>query len=156
MRPLVLLAACAALIVACASTPANDPPQLAGLPQSSLTIVTANGTHRFDVWIAADDKSRGQGLMNVRELPPGRGMLFLFDPPRYASFWMKDTYLSLDLIFVGPDGVVVNIAQNAKPLSLDPIQSVAPVTSVLELLGGTAALIGLSAGDRVDLTSLLQ
>jgi hypothetical protein len=75
-------------------------------------------------------------------------MLFLFEQPRIASFWMKDTYLSLDIIFISQDGIVVNVANDTKPLSLAPIQSIAPVTGVLELVAGSAVRIGLTAGDR--------
>jgi uncharacterized membrane protein (UPF0127 family) len=87
--------------------------------------------------------------MYVRELPPDTGMLFVFEQPQFASFWMKNTYLSLDLIFIAPDGTVVNVAADATPLSLDPIESAAPVRFVLELMAGTASKIGLKAGDRI-------
>lgn len=121
----------------------------AGLPRSELQVVTASGTHRFQVWIAADDRSRERGLMFVRKLPPDEGMLFLFERPQFAAFWMKDTYLSLDLVFIRADGVVVNVAENTRPRTLDPIPSAAPVKAVLELLAGTSARIGLVAGSRV-------
>ena len=87
--------------------------------------------------------------MFVKSLPADHGMLFLFERPRFAAFWMKNTYLSLDIVFIGPDGVVVNVARDTEPLSDKPIESEAPVTGVLELVAGTAAKIGLSAGDRV-------
>lgn len=150
MRPLHLLLATAALVAACANASTVDlPAHFAVLPQSEVNVVTTEGTHSFNVWIAADDLSRARGLMYVRELPAGRGMLFLFDRPQYAAFWMKDTYVSLDLVFIGPDGVVVNIAKDTEPLSLRSIKSEAPVKGVLELVAGTAATIGLSAGDRI-------
>lgn len=122
------------------------------LPQADVRVVTTTGAHPFRVWIAADDASRQRGLMQVRELPAGHGMLFLFEWPRYVSFWMKDTYLSLDLIFIAEDGTVANIAAAATPLSLAPIPSARPVTAVLELLAGTAKRIGLEPGDRVEHT----
>jgi uncharacterized membrane protein (UPF0127 family) len=87
--------------------------------------------------------------MFVKSLPAGHGMLFLFERPHYAAFWMKNTYLSLDIVFIRADGVVVNVARDTRPHSLEPIESDAPVTGVLELVAGTAAKIGLSAGDRV-------
>jgi len=120
-----------------------------GLPRSEVAVVTATGAHRFHVWIAADAQSQQRGLMHVPELPPDHGMLFLMEPPRFAAFWMKDTYLPLDLVFIGADGIVVNIAENAIPLSLEPIPSNGPVGAVLELPAGTADRIGLSPGDRV-------
>jgi uncharacterized membrane protein (UPF0127 family) len=122
---------------------------LAGLPRSELQVVTASGTHRFKVWIAADARSRARGLMDVRKLPLDEGMLFLFERSEYVTFWMKDTYLSLDVIFIRADGVVVNVAENTRPLTIDQIPSVAPVKAVLELLAGTSARIGLVAGNRV-------
>jgi uncharacterized membrane protein (UPF0127 family) len=87
--------------------------------------------------------------MFIKDLPADQGMLFLFDRPQFAAFWMKNTYLSLDLVFIAPDGVIVNIARDTTPLSERPITSVAPVIAVLELVAGTAARIGLVAGDRV-------
>ena len=120
-----------------------------GLPQSEVQVVTASGTYRFQVWIAADDRSRERGLMFVRKLPPDAGMLFLFARPQFAAFWMKNTYLSLDLVFIRADGVVVNVAEHARPMTLDPIPSAAPVKAVLELLAGTSARIGLAAGSLI-------
>jgi uncharacterized membrane protein (UPF0127 family) len=124
---------------------------LAGLPRSAVVVKSASGSHRFQVWIAADASSRERGLMFVRRMPADHGMLFLFDQPQFTSFWMKDTYLPLDLVFIRGDGTVSNIARDAAPGSLEPIPSSAPVIAVLELLGGTAAKIGLSPGDRVVL-----
>ncbi len=118
------------------------------LPSTSVQIATATGTHAFSAWIAADDPSRERGLMYVRALPPGQGMLFLFDEPQYAAFWMKNTYLPLDLIFIAKDGQVVNVARG-KPHSLNPIPSAGPVTGVLELAAGSAERIGLVPGNRV-------
>ena len=154
MRPLALLVACVALIAACASTPATYPAPFPALQQAEIEAVTASGTHRFTVWIAADDKSREQGLMFVRELSPDRGMLFVFEYPQGVVFWMKDTYLSLDLVFIDPAGKVLNIAPNARPMSLAPIESQGPVIAVLEVLAGTARKIGLTPGNRVILPSL--
>lgn len=141
---------------------AGDPPAAAGtgtaaatpdlfpaLERTELQAKTTSGSHGFKAWVAADGATRARGLMYVRELPPDHGMLFVFEEPQYAGFWMKNTYLSLDLVFIAPDGTVVNIAPNAKPLSLDPIESAAPVKYVLELVAGTAAKIGLKAGDRI-------
>lgn len=147
--------ACMALAMTAACTADEPgyqvPPQLAGLPMSEISIETGSGTHRFRVWIAADFASRERGLMFVREMPEDHGMLFLLDRVQYTSFWMKDTFLALDLVFIGPDERVVNIAHGARPFSEDPIPSAAPVTAVLELVGGTAARIGLAPGDRIEL-----
>ena len=87
--------------------------------------------------------------MFVRELAPDRGMLFLYDFPQFAYFWMQNTYISLDLLFVGPDGRIVTIAEYTTPLSTRLIESEAPVTAVLEVIAGTADRLGLRAGDRM-------
>ena len=123
------------------------------LERTELKAETAGGSHRFTAWIADDDATRARGLMYVHELPPDTGMLFVFEQPHFASFWMNNTYLSLDLIFIAPDGTVVNVAAGATPLSLDPIKSAAPVRYVLELAAGTASKIGLKAGDRMTSSS---
>jgi len=92
--------------------------------------------------------------MRVRELPPDHGMLFLFERPQVLAFWMKDTYLSLDLVFIAPDGQVLNVARHARPHSLDPIESRGPASAVLEVLAGTTQSIGLVPGDQITLPTL--
>ena len=153
MKALRALLAWVSLLLCGSQVPAADlPAHLAGLAEANVSIATGSGTHRFRVWLAEDYLSRQQGLMHLRELPAGRGMLFVFDRPQYVSFWMKDTYISLDLAFIDANGLVVNIASGTRPLSVDPILSAAPVRSVLELAAGTAARIGLKPGDRVTRT----
>lgn len=154
MRRLAPLFACAAVMAAGASTSAKTPEYFSSLQQDKVQVTTASGVHEFRVWIAADDRSRERGLMHVRVLPPDRGMLFLFEQPQPLAFWMKNTYLSLDLIFIDPVGRVLNVAANARPHSLDPIRSEGDAIAVLELLGGTARSIGLRPGDRLTLPTL--
>src|SRR5688500_12770344 len=113
------------------------PPLFPDLEQGQVRVTTSTGVHDFGVWIAADDRSRARGLMYVRDLPRDRGMLFVFERPQPLAFWMKDTYLSLDLIFIDPAGLVVNVAANARPRSLEPIRSEGDAIAVLEVLGGT-------------------
>jgi uncharacterized protein len=154
VRRLAPVIACAALVAACASTPARAPALFPSLQQARVQVTTASGVHEFGVWIAADDRSRERGLMYVRELPPGGGMLFLFEQPQPLAFWMKNTYLSLDLIFIDPAGRVLNIAANTRPHSLDPIPSDGEAIAVLEVLGGTARSIGLKPGNLLTLPTL--
>jgi len=154
MSRLSPLFACAALIAACASTLARTPALFPTLEQAQVHVTTSTGVHEFAVWIAADDESRERGLMYVHELPPDRGMLFIFERPHALAFWMKDTYLSLDLIFIDPAGRVLNVAANAIPRSLEPIRSEGDAIAVLEVLGGTARTIGLKPGDRLNLPTL--
>jgi uncharacterized membrane protein (UPF0127 family) len=115
----------------------------------TLQIVTASGSHDFHVEIAKDDASRAQGLMNRRFMPPDRGMLFEFERDEPVSFWMKNTYIPLDMIFISGAGVVTHIVEKAEPLSERVIPSGAPCLAVLELNGGVAASIGVKIGDTV-------
>jgi uncharacterized protein len=154
MRLRHALLALTALVAACASAAGSSPPLFPALQQAEVEVVTQSGSHRFNVWIAADDRSREQGLMRVRELPPDHGMIFVFERPQFLAFWMKDTYLSLDLVFIAPDGKVLNIARHARPFSLDPIESDGPATAVLEVLAGTALNIALEPGDQIVLPTL--
>ncbi len=128
----------------------HAPAPFPDLQQADVQVITAGGRHHFKVWIADNEQSRERGLMFVRALDANRGMLFLFERPHFAAFWMKNTYLSLDIVFIDAQGIVVNVARNTEPLSLKPIESAAPVTGVLELVAGAAARIGLTSGDRVS------
>ena len=115
----------------------------------SLEIATSTGRHAFQVEIAKDDASRERGLMDRRYMAANRGMLFEFDRDGPTAFWMKNTYIPLDMIFIARSGVVTRIAANAEPLSERVIPSGGPCAAVLELNGGTAAAIGLKVGDKV-------
>ena len=88
--------------------------------------------------------------MERRSLAPDAGMLFPFDPPRPASFWMRNTLIPLDMLFVRPDGTIARVAADAVPMSETPIAVEEPMTAVLELRGGRAAELGIHAGDRVS------
>jgi uncharacterized membrane protein (UPF0127 family) len=119
------------------------------MPESELVVLTAAASHEYRVWIAADDESRARGLMHVPELPADRGMLFLFEQVQFATFWMKDTCVSLDLLFVAPNGRIVNIARDTEPFSRAPIPSSAPVIAVLEIPAGSAKRLGIVPGNRI-------
>ena len=121
-----------------------------GLPVEALQITTHDGhTHRFRVEIADNDASRERGLMFRKSLGPDAGMLFDFHTTQYVSFWMKNTLIPLDMVFIDARGTVVNVAANATPLSEANIPSAGPVLAVLELRGGRAAQLGIQAGDQV-------
>jgi uncharacterized protein len=139
----------AALLAACAARAQVAPMEdLARFPQGTLEIVSRNGTHRFDVWIADTRARQSQGLMFVRELPPNRAMLFSHDPPRRAGMWMKNTYIELDMLFIA-DGRIAQIARRAQPHSLETVGSTMPVSAVVEIRGGDAERLGLAVGDQV-------
>ena len=115
-----------------------------------LLAVNSNGkTHRFTVEVARSPEEQSMGLMNRSKLAGDRGMIFPFEEPRQASFWMKNTLIPLDMIFVRGDGTIANIATNTVPLSLQPVYSDGPVSAVLEIAGGRAAELGIKAGDTV-------
>ena len=115
-----------------------------------LTIVTRGGRHSFSVEVARNDIDRAQGLMYRRSLAPDRGMLFDFGRTEPLSMWMKNTYIPLDMLFIRPDGTIARVAENAEPLSTRVISSGEPVSAVLEVPGGTAARLGIIAGDRIE------
>ena len=122
----------------------------AGLEQVPLTVHSRTGTHRFTVEVARTPEQQAQGLMHRQSLASDRGMLFPYDPPQNASFWMKNTLIPLDIIFIRENGTVARVAENTVPLSLEPIVSLEPVAAVLEIAGGRAAELSIQAGDKVN------
>jgi uncharacterized membrane protein (UPF0127 family) len=124
-------------------------PLLQQFATADLTIVSANGHHRFTVELAETPAQMEQGLMFRRSLAPDAGMLFDFKQPTVATMWMHNTLIPLDMLFVDQQGLIVNIAQRAVPESNDTIAAVAPVRAVIELNGGTAERLGIKPGDHV-------
>lgn len=114
-----------------------------------LEIVTATGVHRFKVEIADSEEERARGLMFRESLGRDRGMLFQFPDSAERSFWMKNTYIPLDIIYIAADGRIVSIAPQTTPFSESPVPSYGAAKGVLELNGGQAAELGIKAGDRV-------
>jgi uncharacterized membrane protein (UPF0127 family) len=114
-----------------------------------LEIVSKNGTHVFGVEMAVTPEEQAKGLMFRRELPDRQGMLFDFKREQPTSFWMKNTYIPLDMIFIRADGRILNIAENTVPLSEALVSSAGPVRAVLEVIAGTTKKLGIAAGDRV-------
>jgi uncharacterized membrane protein (UPF0127 family) len=114
-----------------------------------LTVATESDAFMFTVEIADTEELRTRGLMFRQRLPEDRGMLFDFESPRPVSMWMKNTYISLDMLFIREDGTIAYIAENTVPKSLDTIGVSEPVLAVLELAGGTARKRGIRAGDTV-------
>ena len=123
----------------------------AGLEQVPLTITTATGdTHRFTVEVARTPEQQARGLMQRQSLAPDKGMLFPYQPPQAVAFWMKNTLIPLDIIFIAPGGQILRIEANTVPHSLDPVGSGDAVEAVLELAGGRSAELGIAAGDKVE------
>jgi len=117
--------------------------------KSSLVIVTANRDIKFDVELATNDAERAHGLMFRKQLGAYEGMLFDFYKEMPVSFWMKNTLIPLDMVFIAGDGTIKHVHANAVPMSTDAIPSGAPVRAVLEINGGSAALLGIKPGDKV-------
>jgi uncharacterized membrane protein (UPF0127 family) len=147
-RRSILIAALLAL-AACLA-PGMPRAQLATFGTSELAIDTASGKQHFTVEVAKTRDQMMQGLMYRRSMPADAGMLFEYDHPQPVAFWMKNTLIPLDMLFIGADGSVLDIHERAVPLSLDSIAADQPVLGVLELNGGTVSRLGIKRGDRVD------
>ena len=117
--------------------------------KSVVEIVTKTGVHSFSVEVVDNDADRAKGLMHRRSLPEGTGMLFDFHREQDVSFWMQNTYIPLDMIFIRADGRIHRIAENTVPLSLEQVPSRGPVRGVLEVIAGTSRKLGIAPGDRV-------
>jgi hypothetical protein len=117
--------------------------------QQTLEIVSKSGVHVFTVELAVSDEERQKGLMFRRSLPESQGMLFDFKADQDISMWMRNTYVSLDMIFIRGDGRILRIAENTQTESDRIIPSGGPVRAVLEVVAGTAKKFGIAPGDRV-------
>ncbi|PZU47101.1 MAG: DUF192 domain-containing protein [Sphingomonas sp.] len=151
-----------ALALALAALPAAAPAFAtgsiaAGKPQTGLkvvplTIVTASSgkIHAYKVEVAQTEAQQAHGMMFRTKMAPNTGMIFPMNPPRQAGFWMENTLIPLDLLFIGADGRIRNIVSNAVPKSRAALMSAGPVAAVLELAGGEADRIGARPGDKVS------
>lgn len=124
------------------------------LPAEELTIATEKGTRQFTVEVAATDAQKAKGLMFREKMALNQGMLFLFQAAGDRYFWMKNTPLSLDIIFIDEAGQIVSIAEGTTPFSEKVIPSEGPAKYVLELLAGTSRRLGIKPGDQVDSSSI--
>jgi uncharacterized membrane protein (UPF0127 family) len=143
-RRALLVALLAGGLVAGDPAAAKPPARL-----ETLEIVTGKGRARFQVEIAATPAEQKRGLMFRKALAPDRGMLFTYAKPQPAAFWMKNTLIPLDIIYIAPNGRVLSIARNARPHDETPIASGGMILGVLEIAGGRAAQLGVLPGDRV-------
>ena len=125
---------------------------LDSFPKARLDIQSGKEAQHFEIWIAETPQQQQQGLMFVRDLPAARGMLFVANEPRVFQMWMKNTYIPLDMVFIGADGRISSIAANTTPHSLAIVSSKVPVGAILELKGGESARRALHAGDKVSWT----
>ena len=145
LRLMVAVVALAGLAISAAA------PSQAGPPPIDMVVVhTDKGRFVFTTEVAATSQHRTRGLMFRQRLPKDHGMLFYYGEPRPVAMWMKNTRISLDMVFISADGKVTNIVKATKPMSLDTIPSKGPVAAVLEVVAGTADRIGLKPGDKID------
>ncbi len=128
-----------------ASAPA--PPPL--IEQSKVTIAGSHKNITFDVDVADTEEKQAYGLMYRRSLPDTQGMIFIFNPPREAVFWMKNTIIPLDMLFISPDRTIGLIVHSATPNSETPLPSQGKVMAVIEIKGGLSKKYGLNIGDKV-------
>jgi uncharacterized protein len=125
--------------------------QASSLERIDLKVVTAAGAvHKFNVEVASTPDEQARGLMFRESLPQNGGMLFPMNPPRMAGFWMKNTVISLDMIFIRKDGTIARIARDTVPYSLNQEESGEPIAAVFEISGGRAAQLGIQENDKVS------
>jgi len=149
-KPAVASRTFALILLLVLSGPATAQDLDEAFSQDSIVIVaTAGECYHFDVWLAVSGEQQRRGLMYVRQLPAFSGMLFVYREPGERSMWMKNTFLSLDILFIRADGGVSSIARRTEPQSLRSIASVEPVTSVLELNAGVTETLGIDERSRV-------
>ncbi len=141
----LVLGALFLVLIAAASGRADD----TAFGETELWIESAEERHRFVVEVALTDRQWSRGLMFRKDMAPDRGMLFRYDGERPVAMWMKNTFIPLDMLFVGADGRIKRIAENTTPLSLETIHSGGPVAAVIELNGGITRRLGIAPGDQV-------
>ncbi|MFC3100047.1 DUF192 domain-containing protein [Altererythrobacter lauratis] len=123
---------------------------VSGLEVTDLTVTSGGQVHRFRVEVAATPQDQARGLMFRTAMGADEGMIFPLQQVRMASFWMRNTVIPLDIIFIGPDNRILNIAAMTTPYSEEPIPSIAPAKAVLEINGGRAEQLGIAPGDLVE------
>jgi uncharacterized protein len=152
----VALSVFVALSASLSLAPLYSAPAFARMRQDTLTVKPASGGpgHAFTIEVASTDQEKALGLMFRTELPDSEGMLFPYARAKSLSMWMHNTYISLDMLFIQPDGTIARIEEKAEPLSDRIIASGSDVSAVLEIAGGASARLGIKPGDKVITPSL--
>jgi uncharacterized membrane protein (UPF0127 family) len=133
-------------VLSCAVIPSG----VAAFEKKPLAIITATGRHEIVVEVASKPHELRQGLMFRRSLGANEGMLFLYPRPQEIQMWMKNTYISLDMVFIREDGTVLRVERDTEPFSLRTIKSGGPAIAVIELLAGSADRLGIKSGDKIE------
>jgi uncharacterized membrane protein (UPF0127 family) len=126
-----------------------DPSKAQALPVTPLDIVAHGRHHQFQVEVAASEEQQHIGLMHRSALPPDHGMLFTYDHPEVLKFWMRNTFIPLDMLFMSHEGKIMAVAQNVQPHDERPVGPNDPMWAELELPAGTVARLGIRAGDTI-------
>ncbi len=157
LRIILLCVVCSPLIwiPGCKAPAESRAATVAGLEENLergvLVVAAGDGTsHEFDIYLAVTFEEKQRGLMFIRNLPERTGMLFIYDDDEIRSMWMKNTYISLDLIFVRGDGSIASVIRDAQPLSLQSLSSLEPVRYVLELNAGVSRRYGIGRGSSIS------
>lgn len=140
----------AGLMFGAATASAQDSPLSVPVDAQPLKIIMAAGEKSFDLEIADTEQKRSRGLMYRTDFPLNRAMIFVFDNPQPVMMWMANTPLALDMLFVRSDGTIARVAQKTTPFSEDIVSSGEPVSFVIEINAGVAAMLGIKAGDKVQ------
>lgn len=135
---------------ASSQTPSTRVHPVSGLPIVALAVESQGKVHKFAVEVASTEAEQAKGLMFRTAMGADEGMIFPRKEARMAAFWMRNTVIPLDIIFIGPDRRILNIGAEAQPYDETPVPSSGPVIAVLELNGGRAAQLGLAPGDKVS------
>lgn len=143
-KRILLLSLCLVSLAATAQEPLEK-----SFETDVLVIVARDACHRFDIYLAIDIQQQRRGLMFVRELPEWTGMLFVYGGERHRSMWMKNTYISLDMVFARRDGSVTNVVEGTVPLSEESVTSSEPASFVLELNAGTTRRLSIDEDSRL-------
>jgi uncharacterized membrane protein (UPF0127 family) len=136
-------------LLAASSTAAVQELDSAFAKDVAIVVASKHACYRFDIYLATNDRQRARGLMFVRELPAMTGMLFIYDDDYFVSMHMKNTYISLDMLFIRSDGTVSSIARNTEPLSLRSLAATEPVRFVLELNAGVTKKLSIDENSRL-------
>ena len=153
-RFLIILFSCFFFSLSITEANAKTLDDLQNFKEDSVSIkLDSNESIEFKILIAESNKDRRQGLMHIEFMEENQGMLFVFNPPRRVSMWMRNTPMSLDILFIDRNGKVINMEENTTPYSTKALSSGGTIRWVLEINGGLAKTKGIKTGDLVLLDS---
>ena len=151
----IILCSCFLISLSANKANAKKLDDLQNLEKGSVSIrLDSNVSKEFKVLIAESNKDRRRGLMHIEFMQENQGMLFIFNPPRKVSMWMRNTPMTLDILFIDRDGKIINIEENATPYSTKPLASGGAIQWVLEINGGVSKKVGIKNGDVLLLGSI--